>query len=342
MDSANFQSARGYGLDAPGHPQGVSCDENGPAMGPIRFLVKTAAGFVPRPIEELNVVLSRTFDQPIDCTDLWPRLRAVARALDAGNLPRAMIATQLLRLPVLSKAEARRAAALAKAAPDDPRHPGWPGGTEGGLGGKFRPKEGGADPKIVADQVRRLIKRRALRTALRRLLTFRRLGRIAGEIASNAFPGADIAGDAALIIDVSSAIEEAQLVKADADAALDFVNGGPRDLDELRVTPQDEAFSSFDAFKKDELAKRFGPAGDGYEYHHIVEQSAGGDIPDSLLQSVRNIVRIPKLLHEEISSIFSKAKTPGGPSLRTSLKGQPFEVQWEAGLRAMREIGIIP
>ena len=31
---------------------------------------------------------------------------------------------------------------LLKASPDDPNHPGWPPGTEGSLGGKFRPKIG--------------------------------------------------------------------------------------------------------------------------------------------------------------------------------------------------------
>ena len=31
---------------------------------------------------------------------------------------------------------------LLKASSDDPKHPGWPAGTEGGLGGKFRPKDG--------------------------------------------------------------------------------------------------------------------------------------------------------------------------------------------------------
>ena len=29
-----------------------------------------------------------------------------------------------------------------KASPDDPKHPGWPAGTPGGEGGRFRPKDG--------------------------------------------------------------------------------------------------------------------------------------------------------------------------------------------------------
>ena len=34
---------------------------------------------------------------------------------------------------------------LAKAAADDPEHPGWPAGTPGGKGGQFRPKDSAAN-----------------------------------------------------------------------------------------------------------------------------------------------------------------------------------------------------
>jgi hypothetical protein len=37
--------------------------------------------------------------------------------------------------------------ALLKASPDNSKHPGWPAGTAGGLGGKFRPKDGHEDDK---------------------------------------------------------------------------------------------------------------------------------------------------------------------------------------------------
>lgn len=100
MDGARFQAMRGYRLDPPGHPQGVSCDAEGPAMGPIRLLVKTAPGFEPRPVEELNGMLGRTFGRPIDCAGLLPGLRTVARALNEGDLARAMIATTHMRLPI--------------------------------------------------------------------------------------------------------------------------------------------------------------------------------------------------------------------------------------------------
>jgi hypothetical protein len=49
-----------------------------------------------------------------------------------------------------------------KASPDDPKHPGWPAGTEGGRGGQFRPK----DASELTQKVKSLIARRALRTGL--------------------------------------------------------------------------------------------------------------------------------------------------------------------------------
>jgi hypothetical protein len=36
---------------------------------------------------------------------------------------------------------------LLKASVDDPKHPGWPAGTPGGQGGKFRPNDGGGAPE---------------------------------------------------------------------------------------------------------------------------------------------------------------------------------------------------
>jgi hypothetical protein len=349
MDGEKFQAGRGYKLDPPGHPHGVSCDAQGPALGPIQLLVKTDAGFVVRPVEELNEIFSQTFGRPMDCTSLLPGLRTIAGALNDGNLARAMIATQLLHLPYLDETEAVRAAsaeAMSKASVNDPKHPGWAAGTQGSLGGKFRPKNGEigeAAKKAVEGRLRRLVLRRAIRAALRRLMTWRRLLRLGGEAASNVVPGLDVVGDAAMVVDLANATEELATLKSDADVALEFAKKGPYSLDELRVSSEDEAFPSFSAFKKIDLFKRFPPAGPGMEYHHIVEQSAEGDIPASELNSTRNIVRIPKLVHEEISSEYAQTSTDAENTapFRMSLKGKSFEERWEAGLRTMRELGIL-
>jgi hypothetical protein len=135
--------------------------------------------------------------------------------------------------------------------------------------------------------------------------------------------------------------EDYAALKRDAAAAIEFVQNGPHDLEQLRVSPADEAFSSFGEFKKFDFQKRFGPAGDGYDYHHIVEQSASGDISERELQSTQNIIKIPRLLHEEISAQYSQWKRDYDGSLRASLDGASFADRWDAGLKVMRKIGIL-
>jgi hypothetical protein len=63
------------------------------------------------------------------------RLFLADRLLSAGATP-----LQLLDALRIDTASIR----LLKAGSDDPQHPGWPAGTPGGLGGKFRPRNGGA------------------------------------------------------------------------------------------------------------------------------------------------------------------------------------------------------
>ncbi|MGA8170984.1 MAG: hypothetical protein WB816_09170 [Methylocystis sp.] len=344
MDGVKFQAARGHLLDSPGHPRGVSCGAQGPSLGPIRLLLKTADGFEPRPVAELNVLLGRIFARPIDCAGLQGGLWAAARALNEGELVRAMIATQHMRLPYLSEDEARRAAsaeALSKASPDDPDHPGWPAGAAGARGGQFRPKDRADEDanKIAADHTRRVIARRAFRAGLRTILA--RAPRLAGEALSNLVPGLDVVGDVAMIADLGAMAGELAASKRDADAAIEFAKNGPRKLDELRVDMEDKSFPSYDAFKKVDLSKIYGPAGDGYQYHHIVEQSAEGDVSASDLNSTSNIVRIPKLLHEEINSEYATTDRESGVTRRAKLKGKSFEEQREEGVDVMREIGII-
>jgi hypothetical protein len=338
-----LQAMRGHCLDAPGSRQGISCGELGPMLGPIRLLDKTPTGFVPRPVAELNDLLGQTFGKACDCSDPARSLGPIAQALNEGSMARAMIGTQLLNLPMLSASEADRAIRLLqKASPDDPVRPGWPKDTEGGLGGKFRPKEGGMNGEaLVKSKARRLILRRALRAGFLRVLSPKRALRLTGEIASNVLPGIDIVGDAALIADVADMVEEFEALKTDTDAALEYIERGPQNLDDIRVSTKDESFSSYSSFTKEDLAKRFGSAGEGYEYHHIVEQSAGDAIPTEEIQSTRNIVRIPKILHEEISAESSSNSETYQGRVRDSLRGKSFDEQYQHGVNLMRNLGII-
>jgi hypothetical protein len=131
---------------------GVSCDEDGPAIGPIRLLIKSVSGFAPRPVQELNDVFAHVVERPVDCSDLVRRLHGVAAALNEGQITRAIFKTLFMDLPALTVEQASRAAGAAKlfkASANDPQHPGWPKGTEGGLGGRFRPTNGATEVASV-------------------------------------------------------------------------------------------------------------------------------------------------------------------------------------------------
>ncbi len=78
-----------------------------------------------------------------------------------------------------------------------------------------------------------------------------------------------------LLDDIGQMAVQARDLQIESEAALNFAQSGPRRLEELTVAESGEGFSSYNAFLKceeeDPLEKRFGPAGDGYQYHHIVE-----------------------------------------------------------------------
>ena len=100
---------------------------------------------------------------------------------------------------------------------DDPKHPGWPAGAEGGRGGQFRPK----DASELTQKVKSVIARRALRTGLLAGL------RIGIEALGNLIPVVDVAADVAMAADIALTVAEFRKLAIDAAAALDFVKDGP-------------------------------------------------------------------------------------------------------------------
>jgi hypothetical protein len=199
-----------------------------------------------------------------------------------------------------------------------------------------------ATTELLERRLKRLIFRRAIRAGLKRLLSWRLL-RLSGEAVSNAVPVLDIIGDAAMVADIESMAEDAAQIRDDAVIAEEFASEAPHPLEKLQASPEYEEFPTYAAFKKIDLVKRFGDAPAGYQYHHIVEQNAEGDIPPGEINSTRNIVCIPKLLHEEINSEYAQIPEGAAPrvSLRDSLEGASFEKRWEAGLAVMRRMGIL-
>ncbi len=92
------------------------------------------------------------------------------------------------------------------------------------------------------------------------------------------------------------------------------------------------------------MVKRFGGAGAGNQYHHIVTLGGlnGKNIPPRLLQNTDNVVILPTLLHELASDEYLKPAPDGSKrTLYQWLQTEPYDVQREKGLKILRELGIL-
>jgi len=302
-----FPQIRFRRLGPQGDAGGVSCDENGPAIGAIRLLNRTVSGFALRPVEELNEVFAFVLGRPVDSSDLVERLQGVTKAMNEGNVARAVFATLFLDLPSLTDEQARRAAffeKLFKASPDDPKHPGWPRGTEGGRGGQFRPKTdaerfgvgGNNGPPLQEEpSPTRKIMTRALAGAIQGAIRGGWASAAVGAVSAAAYP----------------------YVKAYFDP--------PKSLEELQQAAQS-------------------PGELGYDDHHIVEQATaaadGGE--DTLIAAPENLARIPTVKHWELNKWY---ETPDfnfdEMTPRQYLKGKSWDERYRVGLRGLRAVGVL-
>jgi hypothetical protein len=130
---------------------GPSCNEDGLFLGRTPLLELDNNQFAVRDPRELERVMSAAYGYNVALESRMGGLRAVAKALNAGDLCRATIAAVMLRLPDLASYPARqkletedrlikaeRALWTKVVPPFDPRkHPRWPPGQS--QGGRFRP-----------------------------------------------------------------------------------------------------------------------------------------------------------------------------------------------------------
>jgi len=340
---------------------GLTCTEQGLMLGRTALIERCDGCFVVRERSEIEQLLSRAYRTKLNVNQLMPGLATVATALNANDQGLARIAAVHLRIPDLPDLAARDAMEvedvlikylnqlelkdeIRKASPDDPKHPGWPAGTEGGRGGQFRPKDGSEAvvAQDVIERIQRIKARRALRTEALAVL------RLAAELAVDAVPGIGLAADAATLIDMANTIAELKKLKIDADAAIEFVKHGPYSLDELQVSNNYEEFSSYGDFIKDAayialIIKRFGGAGSGNQYHHIVTQGGanGTKIPPERLQNTDNVIPLPTLLHEAVNGEYSYFDKGKGMTTYQWLQTQPYDVQREEGLKILRKLHIL-
>jgi len=232
---------------------GLACANDGLILGRTPLIERRDRRFVVRDREEIEALLSRAYRKNIAADRLIPGLATVAAALNANDPCLARIAAVHLRIADLPDRSARdgmeaedilikRANAardIHKASPDDPKHPGWPAGTPGGRGGKFRPK---SDAEISQETKGRLIRtaaRRALRTGVRAI------SRLGVEAAANLIPILDAATDAAMALDIVHIVSEYWKLATDTAAALDFAQKGPQNLEDLQVSNDYEEFADY-------------------------------------------------------------------------------------------------
>lgn len=137
---------------------GVWCGENGVFVGSVPLLEQSNSQsgldhWQPRPVSELNRDLSECYDLPIEFTPKIGGLTSASRALNRGDLLHAQIATMHLQIPdppaltkssqnaeeIIDLARQLQASGLLKADWEPAKHPRWPAGSPGGIGGEFAP-----------------------------------------------------------------------------------------------------------------------------------------------------------------------------------------------------------
>ena len=91
------------------------------------------------------------------------------------------------------------------------------------------------------------------------------------------------------------------------------------------------------------MVKAIGRAGDGYEWHHIVEQSQiekSGFAPESI-HNTNNIVKLDKATHRLVSGFYGSIQEFSHPlKVRNWLAGQSFEKQYSFGVDVLKKFGV--
>jgi hypothetical protein len=231
---------------------------------------------------------------------------------------------------------------LGKASADDPKSPGWPAGTPGGLGGKYMPKDKSPGAlAIAAQKLKRLKALREFRAALEVALV------VVTTAPVEAVPGANVAASIRAAVELGAIAVSLGNDEIEINRAIEFAQKGPYTLDELQVGGKGDTFSSFDDFKKtsiiEAMLKAYGAAGPGKEWHHMVEQGGdnGTNFSAEQLQSTKNIYPLPGPVHDLVTAEYASEYDKSGKSVREWLSGQSFDDQYNEGLKILRNLGIV-
>ena len=98
-----------------------------------------------------------------------------------------------------------------------------------------------------------------------------------------------------------------------------------------------KGFSSYRKFKK-----AYGKAGDGMEWHHIVEQRPANisQFGSERIHNIDNMIALPADVHRKISGRYSSIrKGTNNMRVRDWLNGKDYDFQYQYGLDVLKEYG---
>lgn len=140
---------------------------------------------------------------------------------------------------------------------------------------------------------------------------------------------------ASAVDDMVSSIKNGDsIAKADYDELYKIVKAAGKNTDELTKVTKFKSFKSLKAY--------LGNAGEGKQWHHIVEQcqakSTRSKFDISDINSVENVIATPNEVHKEISRYYSsKQDFTDGKRFRDWLNGKSFDEQMEYGLKIWKQ-----
>jgi hypothetical protein len=159
-----------FRLSPVGQDSGISCDSRGAYVGSVPLLKRQRGPngqdfWSPRPMAELNTELSVRYGVPVDFAGKAGGLSEITTALNRGDVFRAQLATQQLKLPDPPPAAGglpgdsmRLATQLGSSGVlagswDETKHPRWQAGDAQGRGGEFSPSNSDGQGSGVAGRV---------------------------------------------------------------------------------------------------------------------------------------------------------------------------------------------
>jgi hypothetical protein len=321
---------------------GVQCGENGFFVGSTPMLVgspRPGGGhfWAVRPSDELDCDLGAVYGLPIDVASKRDGLAGVARALERGEMALAKIAAVLLGFPdppVLAK-DAPAPGSLELAAQlfwsgllkgdwDPAKHPrtGEPPNP-----GRFAPTRGEPEAGPLAPGWPSPSVRQAARALIRQ----------AAKAVVKVWSIAAWSNPILKAIEVTLAVMEPSETNRGEQQLIDQLRASldpPKTLDELQTPPTQNVL--------------------GYEVHHIVEQNKDNIAKSpckvdfekfgrAVIDDPSNLVWVPRLKHELITAYYNStdADDPQGRLRRQVVNAMDFASQYQAGLAAMQEFGVL-